>query len=292
MKLLIWILMKFAMSRARLRQLAGWTAIVTGPLWILAWIMAWPFMIFLPLWFLFWLSAAHWDFARNEQLTQTHVRMIDYLYLSAAAGSIFLAVPQYRDARDRYLRMLDELSVPSDKAGIVRLLDDESSYTCAPSLIEFAPDRYCDWIAGLRMFFDTTYTAFDLETRAKAGREVIDAEGWTSWWVTWRLFVSYGEDDGSRRMIMNPNSLTDRVRLTLHAELAAGRMADRITHGMDRIAEARFVNAGEVVLRPESVGFFPAVGGLWPSALWPILLAFALAIRLVKVTAEVSGWVK
>jgi hypothetical protein len=43
---------------------------------------------------------------------------------------------------------------------------------------------------------------------------------------------------------------------------------------------------------PEPYTVISVLGGVSRHSLWPFLLMFALAVRFINVTAEVTGWVK
>ena len=94
--------------------------------------------------------------------------------------------------------------------------------------------------------------------------------------------------------MVQPDSFEQRDRLFLQTELQAGRVTRIILRSMEKIAEAETASSGGVVTRhnPAPEGFIPAVRGLGFTVVWPLVLIFALAIRFIKVTAEVSGWVK
>jgi hypothetical protein len=278
--------------REQLRRTSGWIAILTAVLVIVDWFLDWPYLIGLVLWFFFWLSFGHWNFCRDETFTQTDVRKIDYLYLGAAAISIVLAASQYQATRAQYMQMLDDVFVPSKKSELKEYIDRERTYYCSQIMEEFVPKQYCDWITVLRPFLDTDYSVSDLEARIKGGHELIDAEQWDSFWVALRIFATYGEDEMPRRNFIDPsNSLRDRVRFTLQIQQSVGRAARLIVRSMEKIANTQF-KPTTAAPTPAPEGFLPAIGGLGLTAIWPLFLTFALAIRFVKVTAEVSGWVR
>jgi hypothetical protein len=130
--------------------------------------------------------------------------------------------------------------------------------------------------------------------RIKEGHDLIDTEQWESWWVTLKLFMTYGEDDGGRRNFINPNTLQGMARLVLETEQHVGRAMRIILRSMEKVAKAEASPSGAVVIRhdPAPEGFIPAISGLGFTVIWPLVLTFALAIRFIKVTAEVSGWVR
>jgi hypothetical protein len=82
----------------------------------------------------------------------------------------------------------------------------------------------------------------------------------------------------------------------LERQQMAGYAARGIVRSMEKIVQNEKAQppqgTGMAAKPPEPVGLVPALTGLSRYALWPFLLMFALAIRFIKVTAEVTGWVK
>lgn len=107
-------------GRERLRRVTGVIALLSGIALVVGWFSDWPYMPMLWLWFAFWMAFGHWFFCRSLWVTQRHVRMIDYLYLGAAAVSIDYrrtsrAIPYARAGAARLGR-----AVQSARAGLRR----------------------------------------------------------------------------------------------------------------------------------------------------------------------------
>lgn len=278
--------------RVSVRRSSALAAIVAGGLFAAGWwFWDWPYLLMLFLSFVFWLGIGHWWLCRNLWVTQWHVRLIDYHYLSAAAVSILLAATQYQDDRTRYAQMLDDVFVPNNKAGLEAFLDGELKTSCAvPD--SFVPTQFCDWLKQLRPFFDSSYSRADLEARIDEAGALLAKEQWDSWWVTLGIFATYGEGSGPRRNMVDINSPQGRQRLALEMQQSAGRAVRFVIRSMEKIAVTQFNPPNTVVAGKQPEGFIPAIKGLGKTVAWPFLLIFALGIRFIKVTAEVSGWAK
>ncbi|MCP3468314.1 hypothetical protein [Bradyrhizobium sp. CCGUVB23] len=190
--------------------------------------------------------------------------------------------------------MLDETFIPSDRASLLTFVEREEG-SCTADSREFMPDSYCQWIASTRSFLASNPSPANLDLRIKDSQRVIDKEGWDSWWALFASFVISFQDENPRRNVVDTKSITGRARLTLDLQRMAGHAARIIVRSMEKIVRTEGAapsGKGTSVKAAEPAGFVPAIEGLGRYALWPLLLIFALAVRFIKVTAEVTGWVK
>jgi hypothetical protein len=176
-------------GRVQLRKAAGVAALLSGIALVVGWFSDWPYMPMLWLWFAFWMAFGHWLFCRSLGVTQRHVRMIDYLYLGAAAVSIALAAGSYEESRALYARMFDEAFIPADRPGLLNYVERQEGY-CGPTMREFMPEPYCQWIASIKTFLAGNPGVPDLESQIKESHRVKTTGDRKATTAALRLFAS------------------------------------------------------------------------------------------------------
>jgi hypothetical protein len=257
--------------------------------WDLVWILA--------LWFLFLFSLCHLVFFWRKSTTPREVKLIDYPYLLIGAFSIWLAVANGQKEREIYVREFDEMASPSTVEGLQSLLKSSQDKFCNYST-DYKPENYCEWVFGVSNFFAEPFTFLQLRykiddmenaipssiirdqghmivfyfTSLNGGKhllhlvKLIDPLGWFSFFGNWDT---------------EPITIQPIANLTYTA----------IIRSMQKIEK----QAGEPSATPDasqaSVTTLGSIAlGLGKVVLWPFVLAVAVALRITKVTADVTGW--
>jgi len=278
-------------ERGRVQNVALWTAAITFPLFFVASFLL-GFTSILVLWFLFWLGLFHWILCRWLSITQTAVRLIDYPYLVTAALGVFLIAAESHQHREKYTGQLDDIRAPPTRAGLKAHVAANIKEYCEFELKALIPESYCQWMRNLQQFVATDYSVAELRERIQQSRELADANDWG----TFLAAVKYGTSrprrtvPGSKEPIFY--SPEQEIGFAQEGHVYAGGVRARLTiRSMEKVA------AG---LEPKAAPFEEPVPpdpadvawGIAHVIFWPFFLSLALALRLTKTTAEVSGWVK
>lgn len=240
-------------------------------------------------WFVFWLAAFHWIVGRRV-FSQNQLRMIDYPYLSMAAIGLFLLAADEQTDRDEYTREYREITSPSTLSGLRRYVDGSSQLFCSDTNSNSYVPEFCRWAADLRVFLSQDIKVNQLRAKLSESKELLDHADWGGWWEWLEqslLAISLVPSKPGEVKIVPPNVDIEIVRL--QARRAARAEALTIVNSMERIIEAGDTPPAVSTMAPPRHGLPYGVG---KTIIWPFVLAVAVALRITRVTAEVSGWAK
>jgi hypothetical protein len=279
------------------RVLLGTWALVVTVVSALTLIVCWkvdaPYLLSLTLWFIFCLAFGHWVFCRSLSLTMRDVRLIDYLYLGAGAVSVLLATASYEETRAQYAQMFFDTLVLTDRQSLSRAIQEQDDI-CGDRDKDLQPASYCPWISSLKALLANNSGAAELEAWAHEGRRFLDKQQWDSWPTLLRLLVTASPDKSSKPTA--PNPFAERGRQMLERQYEAGIIARAFVRSVEVIVRNETAPLGKPSAAsgrpPEPYTVMTVLGGVSRYSIWPFLLMFALAVRFIKVTAEVTGWIK
>lgn len=192
--------------------------------------------------------------------------------------------------RMKYLHELDDLRAPATKNGLEQHVATNIEYYCKPKNEALLPKKYCQWMERVGQFLKTDYTAEQLANLAKESRALADAEGWGTYLAALRYSLSLPRrvDPQTKLPIIYPAEVETQIELN-RIIVESGGSARLTIRSMEKVAASM---TGPSASRENTVGpDADAVGwGIGYVIIWPFLLALALALRITKVTADVSGW--
>lgn len=281
------------LTRGQWRRIAGWTAIVT----FVSFVGGFYFLSFgfdLFFWFVFWLAFFHWVLCGWLGITETQVRLIDYPYLVAAATGIFLLAVESQAPRDEILRQYDDFRAPPTKLGLQAHVADRIQQYCVSTIPEIVPRKYCQWMMGLREFLASDFSAEDLRHRIADSQKLADSEEWgryLTWTYTRVCIPPRRTQPGSNRPIYYPPE-SEKVFAANSEQCASGFSARLTIHSMEKVLDSMSVKAVPVQKETPTPSAWSIFINLFHQILWPFALALALALRLTKVTADVTGWAR
>jgi hypothetical protein len=218
------------------------------------------FFTYLVLALCLFLSSSHSSYAFTQNLTQRKVRRIDYWYLSAATIGMLFAVAAYSNQRDAVIAKMfliaHETAEEPIREKVVSSVNDLSKLLCEGTIakVSLAP---CE---GLKKFSgDIKPHLAPLQINSLKERLSKD--------VTLPYARLFPKD------LLVPNLFTPfstvEIRLDGWAEFMQSAPS-QTTLQRDEQAEIMF--------------------GLGQWVIWPFLLAYALALRITKVTIDVFEW--
>lgn len=220
------------------------------------------FIVHLGLTFFLCLSGEHYKYAFIENLSQRKVRRMDYWYLSAATIGLFLAAFGYSTQRDttiaRFNEKMYEAGEPSVIATLNESMDSLSKFLC----VDFP--RAKELCAGLKK----------VASEIRPGRspaeitsilEVLEQK------VTMPYIRLFPSDEFSK----NRNFLVPVITVQIKIEdwKTYAEQAPKVDGIRSKIDDETEILLGV---------------GQW--IVWPFLLAYALALRITKVTIDVFEW--
>jgi hypothetical protein len=227
------------------------------------------FISYLSLEFLFFLFLFHAGYAYAQRLTQRQVRKIDYWYLGAAAIGMFLFALNYTDQREAYLGKANVFAFRVQEAKLIQEanveLDKYVAISCGDVVVR-ASKTQCGIAKGFADKLKPGLTTPELLEVEQSFRQQL-IKSYSA--VKQEYKRSYPEDSDPAEPYFG-QAAWFQVRLeNLKNAVAAA----------PNTARAKTMNEEVEVLI-----------GLGQTIVWPFLLAFALALRLSKVTVDVFGW--
>jgi hypothetical protein len=222
------------------------------------------FITYLVLAFLAFLCTTHSNYAFAQNLTQRKVRRIDYWYLGTAAIGLLLFAAAYSNQRDV---VLTKIFVAAHQSGeepireqVVSSLANLSDFLCTDGMLRTFP-KPCE---GLK--------SFSKEIRPHLSSEQISG-----------LSEKFANEVTSPYTRIFPiEKLKENPRIISPLSIIQVRLDDRAAY-------MRTAPSQTAVQRDEESEI---VFGLGQLVIWPFLLAYALALRITKVTIDVFEWAK
>jgi hypothetical protein len=259
---------EFYKSYPRGRRIAGYVATLAWLLFIIGIYLAvyfrTGFISYLVLAFLCFLSTSHSNYALAQNLTQRKARQIDYWYLGIAAIGLLLFAAGYSHQRDVTIaRMM--VKVHENGEAPIRFEVDKSmarlsEFLCGAFVIK--SKQPCEGLRKIRWEVKPNLSATaisDLQER-----------------FTNEVGVPYGLAYKVEEIVRNQN-------IFLPLSVVQVRMDDWRKYMADAPAQP----AADIVDEEAEIMF-----GLGQWVIWPFLLAYALALRITKVTVDVFEWAK
>ena len=218
----------------------------------------------LGLFFCVFLFGEHSKYAIMENLSQRKVRRMDYWYLSAATIGLFLAAFGYSTQRDttiaRFNEKMYEAGEPSFIATVNESMNSLSKFLCVDLV------RAKEACAGAKKVASEIRPGRSAKEIASISEELQE-----------KVLIPYVRIFPSDELSKNPNMLLPIVSVQVkigdwkeYAEQAP--KTDGIRSKID--------DETEILL------------GVGQWIVWPFLLAYALALRITKVTIDVFEWAK
>lgn len=222
------------------------------------------FLSYLVLAFLMFISTTHSNYALAESLTQRKVRKIDYWYVGAAAIGLLLFAAGYSYQREL---VLTRLFVAAHQSGevpvrekVVLSLTNVSNFLCSTEMARSSRTP-CE---GAKRFAAEIKPHLTVD-QIKALGDMYDK------WVT----LPYGQMFSLEQLQQKPELFSPVVIVKIRLDDWAEYMRNppqRTVSPRDEEAEILF--------------------GLGQLVIWPFFLAYALALRITKVTVDVFEWAK
>jgi hypothetical protein len=209
--------------------------------------------------FLFALGACHAWAAFANNLTQSNVRKIDYWYLGAAAVGMFVFAAGYGEQREaaasrtrEYVHRQTELTF---QVAVTKALMPYMLTTCKDEFQRDVSDKPCALSESISEAMQPNTSSYVIEHYLR------------------RLATVRSEV-----MKRGDNPEFDKMTTAVGASLVA----------FEKWAEANPLRQPFVPI-DEAMRVWSGIGQYF---IWPLLLAFALALRITKVTIDVYEWAK
>ncbi len=263
------------LTRPRWASVAGYAAILSF-LFLLVAILVFQYIWQLIAFFMAFLCFFHWVYFRSEAITQAQVRLIDYPYLLAAGVGILLLANQGARDRAAYDRALDEIAATTRPQQLKGIVERSISQLCAPAPDRKRYDEYCTWARDIAAFLGAPYTQAQLIHKIRESEALFRASWWRIKFELWALLPEPPSGEG----------LQERGDGTVLAQADARTIIDFLNAIRER-QETRIS-----ALPPQAEGQTDLNEVFYRFILWPFVFAFALALRLTKVTADVTDWAK
>jgi hypothetical protein len=222
------------------------------------------FITYLVLAFLSFLSTTHSNYAFTQNLTQRKVRRIDYWYLGTAAIGLLLFAAAYSNQREI---VLTKIFVAAHQSGeepireqVVSSLKDLSTFLCGDVMVR-ASATPCE---GLKRFSEEIKPHLTAE-QIKGLREKFSTA----------VTMPYSRMFPIEKLKANPSLFSPLSVIQVRLD--------------DWAAYMQSAPAQTAAPRDEEAEI---VYGLGQLVIWPFLLAYALALRITKVTIDVFEWAK
>lgn len=227
------------------------------------------FISYLVLEFLFFLCVFHAGYAYAQRLTQRQVRKIDYWYLAAAAIGMILFALNYTEQREAYLGKASVFAFRAREAKLVQetreKLDLYIEASCG-EIVTQASKAQCGIAKGFTERFKAGMTTAELSDVERSFRQ--------------QLIKTYSAIERQYKATY-PNEPDPHRAYFMQAarfEVALEELRDAVAAAPNATKTKTIDEEAEVLL------------GLGQTIAWPFLLAFALALRISKVTVDVFGW--
>lgn len=221
------------------------------------------FIAYLTLGFLICLSTFHSHYALAQNLTQRKVRTIDYWYLGAAAIGLLLFAAGYSNQRQatiaRMLVKVHEAGESTKRSDVSSALNTLSEFLCEYFI--FRSKAPCDGVKKVAMEIRPNLSAKDISILQERFEKDVA--------------VPYGLAFTVEEIVRNQN-------VFLRLSVVQVRMDD-----WRQYAEGapKTISTVEKIDDDAEILF-----GLGQWVVWPFLLAYALALRITKVTIDVFEW--
>jgi hypothetical protein len=227
------------------------------------------YISYLILEFLFFQFIFHAGYAYAQKLTQRQVRKIDYWYLGAAAIGMILFALNYTEQREAYLGKANVIAFKAQEAKLVQE-------------------------AKAELAIYNMVSCGDVVARASKGQCKI-ADGYTDKLKPGMTATELSEMEASFRqqLVKTYSAIRQEYKKTYpnesNADDAYFMQAARFQVRLEELRQT--VAATPTSTKPKIVDEeMQVLLGLGQTLVWPLLLAFALALRLAKVTVDVFGW--
>jgi hypothetical protein len=281
----------------RWRTFAKWAAgvltVVSLLLSIMVVVFSWSSIWILTFWFLLLLFLFHCIFFWCTGITARQIKLIDYPYLLIGGFSILLAFADSNKERDTHLRELDQIAVPATVNDLQSLISNSRAMFCN-GVTDYKPVNYCKWTHQISEFLQKDFTLNELKNEITDRRDSLS--------VTilgdQRNLISYyfSSWENFKRLIymVSPFHVVSLIK-NWQAEPITVQPAVNLTYtliiGSLQKLEKPFAQPAQGPGTPEvSVTLGSIAIGLGKVLVWPFFLAIAAALRITKVTADVSGW--
>lgn len=258
----------FCNTLPRGRRIVGYVSTIGFLVFVTALIIAiyfkTGFLSYLVLAFLIFISTMHSNYALAQNLTQRKVRKIDYWYVGAAAIGLVLFAAGYSNQRDL---VLTKLFVAAHRSGEESLrekvsssLADVSKFLCRAEMVR-SSGTSCE---GAKRF------AAEVKPYLTADQIKALGDTYDKW-----VILPYGQMFTTEQLNSHPEFFSPVVIVKIRLDDWAEYMRNAPTEAAsprDEEAEILF--------------------GLGQLVIWPFFLAYALALRITKVTVDVFEWAK
>jgi hypothetical protein len=261
------------------RLIVGWIAVAGFVGFLIALGVAYyfdfGFVITLSLAFCWFLSLTHMHFAFAQNLTQRRVRKIDYWYLGSAAIGLLLFATAYSNQRESVLGRSKELMYRAGETSqlndIRRLLKIHATEACSELILSVARST-CGRVTEFFSLLKPGLSPREIATVEDTFRGILVSNYSAVRDVVTKQRKTANESDGDYWK-------APYYRSSLDVSVA-------LTHWQEWAKEAAKLKAQPSGIDEEVEVLF----GLGQMIVWPFLLAFALALRITKVTVDVFEW--
>ena len=252
-----------------------------GALWYVS-SGAYPYLVKLVLWFVSCLSGCHALFAFEFELTERAAKVIDYVYLGVASVGVLYLALGYSDQRTefqkRYEKAGAQLQIGSRKA----LAEDFSKRYAelACKIHSSVREKHCERAKELFASLKAASSEKELSSIVDDFKGFLFAE----------IPDNESKADGPVRETGRPNIPIDEPTEYLTISLAISTIS-----AIENTILAIKGNAALPEWSPsgkQEPSYHDLYFGLVQTAFWPFILAFALALRITKVTIDVFDWAR
>jgi hypothetical protein len=296
-----------------------WAGRVTS-LAFLALVASWfwypGYMVVLFLWFVFCLGAFHCLYLFSSDVTAFQIRLIDYPYVGLGAFGAFFAFQGQHDrdlslarfavARQQVAASIDDVLNPAPQTldGLKDYLSrSKKGYCDSGSDTEKLLARpYCAMIAFLDPFLQQDHAPAVWASVLATLHKYSDDKG-LSGPKSDALFITPLTPPQQGYQPYNPSNPMSSFQTPIAqppppfaADLAYLRQisvsAKTVLKSLDHVAPPLPPQPEAPAAKPPEPGVIDLIGNLLRYVLWPFVLAVSLALRLTKVTADVTGWAR
>ena len=222
------------------------------------------FFVYLVLAFCMFLSSAHSNYSMAVNLTQRKVRRIDYWYLGAATLSMLLFAAAYSNQRNVVITKITLLAHRSAEEPILKKVVSSfaelSKFLCEEPIVRASP-RAC---AGLKKL------SAEIKPHLSPEKIMSLSEQFTK-----DVVLPYGRLFSLEKLEKEPRVFSPLSAVQLRLE-----------------DWAEFMRFAPSQAAAESDEQSEIMFGLGQWVIWPFLLAYALALRIAKVTIDIFEWAR
>lgn len=264
------------------RRIVGFASILGSIVAAVCFVLESSYLGRLASFFLFWLFVFHIILAFRTTLTRRAARSTDYIYFSLTILTIFLAsIAQQRERGQQYVAFITNAAFAGDEAQVLGLIDSGRALCDAPLKRTVATP-----IIGFdfKIELDRDTCAFLTQARSAIERQAYSeiagmlpeaSEGLAHflfvepWSITWQF---------TKAMFSPSTALSFGLAQVLKINVLAYSVAKM--EGQKTPAGAHLTLTGSTEAALKYV----------LSSLWPFVLAFAVSLRITRVTADVTEW--